>query len=70
MKRVVTVALSWKSKLGFVLGTCEKTRSASLLLLLQQRCNDMATSWLLNILSKENAETAFTLILQKKCRQS
>ncbi|KAK9079684.1 hypothetical protein SSX86_001357 [Deinandra increscens subsp. villosa] len=49
-KRMMSIALSAKSKTGFVDGTITSTTDTSAL---WKRCNDMVLSWILNTLSKE-----------------
>ncbi|XP_075091859.1 uncharacterized protein LOC142172009 [Nicotiana tabacum] len=52
-KRSVLIALSAKSKLGFIDGTCPAPAIASKDYQPWSRCNDMVISWLLNSLSKD-----------------
>lgn len=56
-KRSVLIALSAKNKLGFITGTHPSPAPTSPDLQLWSRCNDMVTSWLLNSLSKEIADS-------------
>ncbi|GAB4856619.1 hypothetical protein Ancab_040496 [Ancistrocladus abbreviatus] len=55
--RAVTVALSAKKKLGFVLGTCKRPEDDLVLQDLWDTCNDMVISWLLNAVKPEIAES-------------
>jgi len=56
-KRSVFIALSAKNKLGFISGSAAAPSSDSPDLQVWSRCNDMVTSWLLNSLSKEIADS-------------
>ncbi|XP_059302215.1 uncharacterized protein LOC132054181 [Lycium ferocissimum] len=56
-KRSVLIALSAKNKLGFITGAHPAPDSTSSDLQPWSRCNDMVTSWLLNSLSKEIADS-------------
>ncbi|VFQ66343.1 unnamed protein product [Cuscuta campestris] len=47
------IALSAKNKLGFVNGLIQKPNNSPAQLLAWQRYNEMVTSWILNVLSKE-----------------
>ena len=50
-------ALSVKNKLGFIDGSCVKPTASSNQLHQWQRCDDMVTSWILNSLTKEIADS-------------
>ncbi|XP_033517573.1 uncharacterized protein [Nicotiana tomentosiformis] len=52
-KRFVLIAISAKNKLGFINGTCDEPIMDDKDYLLWNRCNDMVSSWLLNLLTKE-----------------
>ncbi|XP_060202435.1 uncharacterized protein LOC132630853 [Lycium barbarum] len=56
-KRSVLIALSAKNKLGFITGAHLPPDSTSPDLQPWSRCNDMVTSWPLNSLSKDNADS-------------
>ncbi|GAB4831251.1 hypothetical protein Ancab_040231 [Ancistrocladus abbreviatus] len=55
--RAVTVALSAKKKLGFVLGICRRPEGDLALQDQWDTCNDMVISWLLNAARPEIAES-------------
>ena len=50
-------ALSVKNKLGFIDGSCVKPDASSNQFHQWQRCDDMVTSWILNSLTKEIADS-------------
>lgn len=52
-RRSILIALSTKSKLGFIDGTCKAPDATSPDYKLWNKSNDMVTSWLLNSLSKD-----------------
>ncbi|XP_019258235.1 PREDICTED: uncharacterized protein LOC109236500 [Nicotiana attenuata] len=52
-KRSILIALSVKNKLGFISGSCPPLIITSKDFQPWSRCNDMVTSWLLNLLSKD-----------------
>ncbi|XP_019238179.1 PREDICTED: uncharacterized protein LOC109218281 [Nicotiana attenuata] len=56
-RRGVMRALSVKNKLGFINGECNRPDLDSLKFLLWERCDDMVTSWNLNSLTKEIADS-------------
>ncbi|KAH0757100.1 hypothetical protein KY290_020593 [Solanum tuberosum] len=56
-RRSILRSLSVKNKLGFVTGDCKKPAANSPQLRLWQRCDDMVTSWILNSLAKEIADS-------------
>ncbi|XP_059294733.1 uncharacterized protein LOC132047750 [Lycium ferocissimum] len=56
-KRTVLIALSAKNKVGFITGAHTAPDSTSSDFHLWSRSNDMVTSWLLNSLSKELADS-------------
>ncbi|XP_070049458.1 uncharacterized protein [Nicotiana tomentosiformis] len=56
-RRSVLRALSMKNKVGFINGECKKPDPDSQKLRLWERCDDMVTSWILNSLSKEIADS-------------
>ncbi|XP_069143593.1 uncharacterized protein [Solanum lycopersicum] len=56
-RRGVLRSLSVKNKLGFINGECEKPASSSPNFRLWERCDNMVTSWILNSLGKEIADS-------------
>nr|XP_016487144.1 PREDICTED: uncharacterized protein LOC107807306 [Nicotiana tabacum] len=56
-RRSVLQALSVKNKLGFINGDCKKPDLESPKYRLWERCDDMVTSWILNSLGKEIADS-------------
>ena len=56
-RRGVMRALSVKNKLGFIDGSCVKPTANSNQSHQWQRCDDMVTSWILNSLTKEIADS-------------
>lgn len=56
-RRSILIALSAKNKLGFIDGSCKVPGSDSPDFKLWDRCNNMVTSWLLNSLSKDIADS-------------
>ncbi|XP_019251083.1 PREDICTED: uncharacterized protein LOC109230000 [Nicotiana attenuata] len=56
-RRGVMRALSLKNKLGFVDGDCKRPKPDSSNYRLWERCDDMVTSWILNSLAKEIADS-------------
>ncbi|XP_060182435.1 uncharacterized protein LOC132612115 [Lycium barbarum] len=56
-RRGVLRALSVKNKLGFINGECKKPEFASPQHRQWERCDDIVTSWILNSLSKEIADS-------------
>lgn len=56
-KRLVLIALFAKNKLGFITGEHPSPAPTSTDLQPGSRCNDMVTSWILNSLSKEIADS-------------
>ncbi|XP_060178069.1 uncharacterized protein LOC132608001 [Lycium barbarum] len=64
-RRAVIIALSAKNKLGFTDGSLAVPTSDSALLKAWIRCNDMVLLWLLNLLSKEIAESVLYLVNAK-----
>lgn len=56
-KRSVLRSLSVKNKLGFVTGEYPKPDTPSTMVHQWERCDDMVTSWILNSLSKEIADS-------------
>ncbi|XP_060195546.1 uncharacterized protein LOC132624838 [Lycium barbarum] len=56
-RRTILIALSAKNKLGFINGTCKMPDPDSSGFHAWNRCNDMVTSWLLNSLSKDIADS-------------
>lgn len=52
-RRSILIALSAKTKLGFINGSCSEPAANATGYSLWHRCNDMVTSWLLNSLSKD-----------------
>lgn len=51
------IALSAKNKLSFINGTTTKPAANAPTFPFWQRCNDMVTSWILNVLSKDIADS-------------
>ncbi|XP_075079781.1 uncharacterized protein LOC142165034 [Nicotiana tabacum] len=66
MEESVLIALSAKSKMGFIDGTCPALAIASKDYQSWSRCNDMVTSWLLNSLSKDIGDS---VIYSKTARE-
>ncbi|KAI3820683.1 hypothetical protein L1987_08231 [Smallanthus sonchifolius] len=62
-KRVMSIALSAKNKLGFVDGTVVRPTSSPNLEL-WKRCNDMVISWILNTLSSDISYSSLSAISQ------
>ncbi|XP_019236838.1 PREDICTED: uncharacterized protein LOC109217062 [Nicotiana attenuata] len=56
-RRGVMRALSVKNKLGFINGECKRPDLDSPNFRLWERCDDMVTSWILNSLTKEIADS-------------
>lgn len=56
-RRCVLRSLSVKNKLGFINGECKKPATNSPNFRLWERCDDMVTSWILNSLAKEIADS-------------
>lgn len=56
-KKSMSIALSAKNKLDFVTGKIHKPVDDLVRLSHWQRCNDMVTSWILNVLSKDIADS-------------
>nr|XP_009795207.1 PREDICTED: uncharacterized protein LOC104241936 [Nicotiana sylvestris] len=56
-RRSVMRALSVKNKLGFINGDCKRPDLDSPNFRLWERCDDMVTSWILNSLTKEIADS-------------
>ncbi|XP_075074833.1 uncharacterized protein LOC142162384 [Nicotiana tabacum] len=56
-RRSVLRALSVKNKLGFIIGDTEKPLVTSPLFRQWERCDDMVTSWILNSLSRDIADS-------------
>lgn len=56
-KKSMSIALSAKNKLGFITGKVVKPDETSSDFNQWQRCNDMVTSWILNVLSSDIAES-------------
>ncbi|XP_019246571.1 PREDICTED: uncharacterized protein LOC109226234 [Nicotiana attenuata] len=56
-RRGVMRALSVKNKLGFINGDCKRLDPDSSSYRLWERCDDMVTSWILNSLAKEIADS-------------
>ncbi|XP_009763244.1 uncharacterized protein [Nicotiana sylvestris] len=56
-RRSMMRALSVKSKLGFINGDCKRPYLDSPNFRLWERCDDMVTSWILNSLTKEIADS-------------
>ncbi|XP_075080014.1 uncharacterized protein LOC142165337 [Nicotiana tabacum] len=56
-RRSVMRALSVKNKLGFINGDCKRLDLDSPNFRLWERCDDMVTSWILNSLTKEIADS-------------
>ncbi|XP_019239994.1 PREDICTED: uncharacterized protein LOC109219988 [Nicotiana attenuata] len=56
-RRGVMRALSVKNKLGFINGECKRPDLDSSKFRLWERCDDMVTSWILNSLTKEIADS-------------
>ncbi|XP_019256290.1 PREDICTED: uncharacterized protein LOC109234677 [Nicotiana attenuata] len=56
-RRGVLRSLSIKNKLGFITGECVKPNSNSASFRQWERCDDMVTSWILNSLAKEIADS-------------
>ncbi|VFQ86380.1 unnamed protein product [Cuscuta campestris] len=56
-QKAMKIALSSKNKLGFVEGKVIKPAVTSPSFNIWQRCNDMITSWILNVLSREIGES-------------
>ncbi|XP_075108848.1 uncharacterized protein LOC107790769 [Nicotiana tabacum] len=56
-RRSVMRALSVKNKLGFINGDCKRPDLDSPNFRLWERCDDMVTSWILNFLTKEIADS-------------
>ncbi|KAM3327859.1 hypothetical protein P3S68_033321 [Capsicum galapagoense] len=56
-KRSVLIALSAKNKLGFITGSHPCPASNATDFQAWNRCNDMVTSWILNSLSKDIADS-------------
>ena len=65
-KRAMTITLSTKSKLCFVNGTLTKPVPNSPNLKKWTKCNDMVMSWILNVLSRNIANS---IIYTKSARQ-
>ncbi|KAA8517802.1 hypothetical protein F0562_015276 [Nyssa sinensis] len=59
--RVMLIALNAKNKLGFVDGSISQPSPNDLATRLWSRCNSMAASWLLNVVSKEIADSLLYL---------
>lgn len=57
MERSVLRVLSVKNKLGFINGDCKRPDPGTSRFRQWGRCDDMVTSWILNSLSKEIAES-------------
>ncbi|XP_015161028.1 uncharacterized protein [Solanum tuberosum] len=56
-RRSILIALSAKKKLGFINGTCAAPDPQNPQYAQWSCCNDMVISWLLNLLTKEIADT-------------
>ncbi|XP_070053661.1 uncharacterized protein [Nicotiana tomentosiformis] len=56
-RRGVLRALSVKNKIGFINGKCRKPNVDSVNYGQWERCDDMVTSWILNSLSKDIADS-------------
>ncbi|XP_019237978.1 PREDICTED: uncharacterized protein LOC109218111 [Nicotiana attenuata] len=56
-RRGVLRALSVKNKVGFINGKCKKQYASDVLFDQWERCDDMVTSWILNSLSKNLADS-------------
>lgn len=56
-RRGVLRSLSVKNKLGFINGECKKPASNNPNFRQWKRCDDMVTSWILNFLSREIADS-------------
>ncbi|KAM3322877.1 hypothetical protein P3S67_004028 [Capsicum chacoense] len=56
-RRGVLRALSVKNKLGFINGECKRPYPGTLRYRQWERCDDMVTSWILNSLTKEIADS-------------
>ena len=56
-RRGVLRALSVKNKVGFVNGKVQKPTETSPTFAQWERCDDMVTSWILNSLSKDLADS-------------
>jgi len=56
-RRTMTIALSTKSKLCFVDGSLAKPQSCSPDLKKWMKCNDMVMSWILNVVSRNIADS-------------
>ncbi|XP_016458497.1 uncharacterized protein LOC107782168 [Nicotiana tabacum] len=56
-KRGVLRALSVKNKVGFIIGKCQKPVIGHTTFDQWERCDDMVTSWILNSLSKDLADS-------------
>ncbi|KAH0738712.1 hypothetical protein KY290_037417 [Solanum tuberosum] len=56
-RRSVLRSLSVKNKLGFITGECSRPRSDHHTYRQWERCDDIVTSWILNSLSKEIADS-------------
>ncbi|XP_070014862.1 uncharacterized protein [Nicotiana sylvestris] len=56
-RRSVLRALLVKNKLGFIIGDTEKPLVTSPLFRQWERCDDMVTSWILNSLSRDIADS-------------
>lgn len=65
-KRGVLITLSAKNKLGFINGKCKKPDESDSTFAHWQRCNDMVTSWILNILDKEIAKSVIYMTTAKE----
>ncbi|XP_016567422.1 uncharacterized protein LOC107865744 [Capsicum annuum] len=58
-RRSILISLSAKNKLGFIDGAYPAPSSTDVSFRLWNRCNDMVTSWLLNSLFKDIADSVF-----------
>ncbi|KAK6788995.1 hypothetical protein RDI58_012794 [Solanum bulbocastanum] len=56
-RRSVLRSLSVKNKLGFINGDCPRPQSSDSSYRQWERCDDIVTSWILNSLSKEIADS-------------
>ncbi|XP_070004128.1 uncharacterized protein [Nicotiana sylvestris] len=56
-RRDVPIALSVKNKVSFINGKCKKPDSGHPMFEQWERCDDMVTSWILNSLSKDLADS-------------
>ncbi|KAJ9701533.1 hypothetical protein PVL29_006756 [Vitis rotundifolia] len=59
--RAMIMALTAKNKLGFVDGSLPRPPTIDLLFAVWNRCNSMVTSWILNVVSRDIADSPLCL---------